>query len=990
MFDKNIIDRVEELKLSASSRISELQKNISPMITKDIVLTEQFEYWYEGYLYPLWEDDTRLFAANFLPFSYDNGLKNNVFEGKLEDLVNEDKIFPFLLFIGDNVIKWSNIWIIKDTDYAYIKVSNVKYKKGNPVKMIYFPLASKRIRYGEDNDYIVSTNERTVAGAFYFDNGGNLLQFPDMADLSIRLEILEEGIFFTILDYDLEKIRGAGNHKIGGTNNLKYELVESLPQQYNLSQKPIYKYIELNRPVDTNTGTKLSIDHKLTLDNVLLYDREFNVFVEPTILFSYLVSTTNNVLYINPEVEDTKKYYIIVLYNTDIDNNNPIGVPKGINHMNLREFDRIKNFNKESGVTYQPGIESLIAKYKEYQDDEGNPNDLYNEFIQFATEYMDFKFDSSKTYEENITNAVSYITKYDYSLWNKMYIDSSPIKTITYTGSEFMSKANDEGYVEYSRHHTDLIEDRVMMFVNNKLYYYHMDIVYKDNTIQIPTFDIGIDDIVELVLFTKCNNSILNVKLEVDTNNNPIPVYIHPEYNLKDCYIMTNAQPRNAAYPIEVRSDGRTQYVCKIKDYTVDKNGNYKVELEDKTYYGNPKLKLVPKNQFRYYRFRNQAGRFKIILPTQFNYCHDRNRYMIFINGLKIDKNMYTITIMNENRPFDQLVLYLSTILDETDYVDVFYLPEDLNENYLEKEVVGTGAVIRLTEPNNYPKKYSLSKYTNMIFVNGRKINSRMLTDVSMSEIAVKYKPGTNTEKYNVCVVEYLNVENTLYRYLYGFKPPIKLVEDETKNDVVTLTLDGKAIELVYQEDDVKPLKLYDRWKYAVDFADNNNMTYNDGDEKFPIRDSWLLRLGLINSNRYSNDDITKNFAGLRSVLYDVLLDYYFSRYNATTGNDFVYDFETQEFDNPFSVIDERYNLPDGFTYFTHNDENTFLVDNEDKEFFGSDAYVVEVFDEKRGESSRLIPLFPDKDKLYDYEIVEKVADANKVRSNRIFKTVPL
>ena len=124
--------------------------------------------------------------------------------------------------------------------------------------------------------------------------------------------------------------------------------------------------------------------------------------------------------------------------------------------------------------------------------------------------------------------------------------------------------------------------------------------------------------------------------------------------------------------------------------------------------------------------------------------------------------------------------------------------------------------------------------------------------------------------------------------------------------------------------------------------------------------------------------------------MYDVLLDYYFSRYNATTGNDFVYDFETQEFDNPFSVIDERYNLPDGFTYFTHNDENTLLVDNEDKEFFGSDAYVVEVFDEKRGESSRLIPLFPDKDKLYDYEIVEKVADANNVGSNRIFKTVPL
>ena len=52
MISQSLIDRVEELKRTTYSDITEMQTNLCPMI-KDIYLNYQFEYWYDGYRYNL-------------------------------------------------------------------------------------------------------------------------------------------------------------------------------------------------------------------------------------------------------------------------------------------------------------------------------------------------------------------------------------------------------------------------------------------------------------------------------------------------------------------------------------------------------------------------------------------------------------------------------------------------------------------------------------------------------------------------------------------------------------------------------------------------------------------------------------------------------------------------------------------------------------------------------------------------------------------------
>ena len=149
---QKFVDRVEDLKHYTKTEIDALQECCCPMV-KDIYLNYQFEYWYDGEKNHLWEDDVHIYAVNEIPYCYDNDIGNVIFQGKLTDLVDQDKVWPFLLFINGHVVQWSRITIIRDYDYSYMRIDGEVDDYCNDAKIMYFPLRSKRIRYGEDEDY---------------------------------------------------------------------------------------------------------------------------------------------------------------------------------------------------------------------------------------------------------------------------------------------------------------------------------------------------------------------------------------------------------------------------------------------------------------------------------------------------------------------------------------------------------------------------------------------------------------------------------------------------------------------------------------------------------------------------------------------------------------------------------------------------------------------------------------------------------------------
>ena len=853
MMDQKFIDRIEELRRHTYSRITNVQKNICPMV-KQVYMNYQFEYWYDGYRYNLWEDDTHIYAVNEIPYCYDNELKNTVFTDTLDNLVAQDKVWPFLLFVNGVAIQWSKITIIHDYDYSYLRIDDITPDYSFNATMVIFPLPSKMVRYGEDRDVLVSADRKGL----YFGTDGKLLESTDFTEISIRLEMLDEDMYFKKVD--LSKL-----------DNRILEF-ENLPDGF-----------------------------VPTLENILTFNSDGSYNSEDV---ADVITDTYNGAYglfdVAEDLGDIK--WAILMYNM-----------KKVEKISSHIFTRAEDLDRKAIVK----LLQEAPKDSEIWSDIGYP----------LIKAFDFDHDRDSTYEQNINEAMKYIVRYDFNMLRDLFVDNTNIVSMTYTGFEFKSKASKKGYVHISRkHRSENVEDVAIMFVNHKLYQYMIDVTYTTNTINIPIFGILNDDHVEIIIFTRCNNSVYNIKVESPDE----PVYIHPDISPDECYIMSEECP-DTVYDVPDNSEGRKQYIV---DFSYTKDGDrYKITFEDPYYYGKT-IALVPKRQFRYYRFKQKDGQYKVILPTQFNYCHDPDRYLVFVNGKKIDRTEYTVTIMNKNRPFDRLVLYVSTILDEGDYIDIFYIPEVLIEKYKTDRIANSGLLMLEDEDTyvNYPTTYPLSKYTSMVFVNGLKVNPLDIKDVSLNSMLINVDKYIRNEDGSIAHDGYGN--EIINRHQVDSVDNVTILEYAIGNKEVAGYLEG-LYEQCSGEYDPEQIDFShtasDSWKKFI----NTLLT------KYAEEGKDYAGLEKIFGSIFENNDPAQNykdsFADLRSILYDVVIDYYMDRSDVPTGDKFVYDFETDHFDT------------------------------------------------EEGSETKLVTLYPEDDKLLDYILSDKVASEEDVQDGKKF-----
>lgn len=855
--DQKFIDKIEELRHHTYSRITNMQKNICPMV-HNVYMNYQFEYWYDGYRYNLWEDNVHIYAVNEIPYCYDNELKNTVFQDTLDNLVAQDKVWPFLLFVNGVVVQWSKITIIHDYDYSYLRIDDIAPDYSFNATMVVFPLPSKIIRYGEDKDILVTADRKGM----YFDTEGKLLENTDFADISVRLEILDSDMYFKKID--LAKLEG---------NIIQ---LEDLPDGYIPTADNIITFSEAGEKVYVEDDQKVFTDQYKGSYNMITIDPYSDVDVK----------------------------WLIIMYNT-----------KKVNKQSSYLYSKAKDIDRKSI------IEILKSTPKD--------SEVWNDIVAPLIDTFDFDHDRDFSYDQNIENAMKYITRYDFNMIKDLFVKDTNIRSFSYTGFDFKAKANERGYVQFSRKYcSDDIQDVVIMFVNHRLYQYMIDVVYTTNTINIPIFGIMNDDHVEILMFTKCNNSIYDIKVKSASDS----VYIHPELSLDDCYIMSSDCP-DAAYDVPDSVEDRKQYIVGCS-YSRD-GDTYNITFDNSYYYNKP-LKLVPKRQFRYYRFKQKEGQYKVILPTQFNYCHDPNRYLVFVNGKKIDRTEYTITIMNKDRPFDKLILYVSTILDEGDYIDIFYIPEILVEKYKLDQIKTSGLLMLEDEENsvNYPTTYPLSKDTAMIFINGLKVNPLDIKDVSLNSMLINVDKYIRNEDGSIATDTYgeqiLNshqvdsVDNiTILEYAIGDKEVAGYLEGLYDQTTSGEAYDPESINFNHTASDA--------WKKLINILIGKYA--EDGNENAGLE----MIFGKIFENDSPAENYKNNFAELRSILYDAVIDYYLERNDVTTGGQFVYDFEHKHFDTD-SVSE-----------------------------------------------TKLIKLYPDEDKLLDYVLTDQVADTKHVQDGKNF-----
>lgn len=850
MLEKKFIDKIEELRHHTFSRITKLQRELCPMV-KDIYMNYQFEYWYEGYKYNLWEDNKHLYAVKELPYCYDNELKNTTFMDTADHLITDGKMWPFLLFIEGEAVQWSKIYVIHDYDYSYIKIDDVYPDHSFYAYMVVFPIPSKQVRYGEDSNVLTNSNRKGL----YFKDGKRLESTDFEKDINIRLEILDEDIYFNIVDLS----------QCDGTLEFEGLPVGYIPQLENI--------LTFN---DDGTFNSFGPFSKIETP----YNGAFNLF---------------KVIKLNPQVK-----WAILMYNTK--------------HCKQAAsmYDRLNDLNQDS-----------IIKFLKNNNDESS--ELWRKVITPLIRNFDFDHDLNKSYDENIKDAVKYITRYDFRIWRDMFIKDLHIKSFYYSGAEFKKLADDKGYIHFSRNHGNLIEDVAIMFVNHRLYQYMIDVTYINNTINLPIFGIQDDDHVEVLLFTECNNNILDITIP----DNKTPVYIHPEYNLDDCYLMSDYCP-DSEYTVPDSPDGRKQYNVEFGHES--SNNGYLVKFKNPEYYGRA-LKVVPKRQFRYYRYKFKENQSKFVLPTQFNYCHDPDRYLIFINGKKIDKTEYAITFMNKWRPFDRLILYVSTILDPGDYIDIFYIPELLVEKYKQASMPKNG-LLMLNDENgkiNYPNTYPMTKDTVMVFINGLKVNPLDIKDVSLNTLLINMDDYKREKDGSIAIDgEGNQIRNN---HQVDSIDNITIMEFVPGNKEIAGYLKGIYDQLPPEEYDPEKfdfsMSTSDDWKDLIKILINKEVDGADLETIF----------GKIYSIENPDASYKENFADLRSILYDAILEYYLATKEATTGTKFIYDFERDNFEDdiPFS-------------------------------------------------NTKIINVFPDKDKLFDYQPAYEETKESDVAKGKTFR----
>ena len=198
---QSTISAVEKLRLAAQENVNHLQYELAPFLANKFVRFEErtHDYVQNGQYARIPEmRDYRVFKVNGLRFfpKFTNKKKYSRKDWLL-NMVNDEVVYPFLLFINGSIVKWSRIELLRDYEYTYIMVHGLDINEEIDFSIIEFPC---KVRYGEDDD-ILPEGERSIG--IYFDKYGHITLGDD---IRCRLEIIDDSIYADYQKITAEKL----------------------------------------------------------------------------------------------------------------------------------------------------------------------------------------------------------------------------------------------------------------------------------------------------------------------------------------------------------------------------------------------------------------------------------------------------------------------------------------------------------------------------------------------------------------------------------------------------------------------------------------------------------------------------------------------------------------------------------------------------------------------------------------------------------------
>lgn len=403
-------------------------------------------------------------------------------------------------------------------------------------------------------------------------------------------------------------------------------------------------------------------------------------------------------------------------------------------YVDVKAFYWIKA-NSYLGLQEKPLNQSDMLKNSVVTaESEGSTTD-YN--LAPLYEPFNFKMDRKKKYEDNIANAISYIMQYDSSLLIKYWKDFANTTSFIFEGEYLINRVpKDGGWLLMPRSRKTNLDDYIIVFRNNHLYEFYKEIDYTDCYFKIPIFNhVGRNDIIEVVHFKGVDNNYYSLKVDKDE-----PDYL-PENLRYDNFLLCGNSPSTSAVYIPFDRETSIQYKLDFRyKNNFTESGKYlntNIELDDEYYYGK-EINVFSKRQFHYMYYNIFSPKTEINLSPDFRFCHQKERYMVFVNGNKIDPKYWDLQTMTNEVKRKYISINFGFKLIEEDLVEIFYLPVDCVSD------------ISTYISTNNDKVYFASYYQDTfgfpfdkdlfhVYIDGARLNYTQVDNIAKDRFAVDY-----------------------------------------------------------------------------------------------------------------------------------------------------------------------------------------------------------------------------------------------------------
>lgn len=877
--EEKIYKAIKKLKPHTKSAVKENQKKILPVFnTGKMFNTDKYHYlnrWYSyRYSADFPEGNFGIIYVENMPYRSLYGRKcESSFISRMDRMIYNNEIEPFLLFINNRFVPWSCIDIIHDCEDSYLRIHGDKYNYHviKDVKMLILPYNVNYIDI--ESDYLFEINysalKQYIQESARIVNGKLYINLPDYntdykydgVKLNIgawmynQLRLRHLGL---LSDYKINKLRAVPVEKFETTesgenlnafnttvnlfdrdsyNTVIYESLCNLSKE-DYDKSAMFKFND-DGLLDNNGNTMIcvvdnddfiidnysfegneNIDIRKSIDSTLLFEDNYIVFKNGMICTDYKIQLDLYNFAKIYDIDKTKDYTEDGKIISSVENN-VVSVKVFYN----KSIDDI--FGNTRVFPNQEYLKHRVAE----QTVDGNDIGYINE----CKELLDFQNSDKLVFEDNYKNDFDYILNYNPLLFNDLY--ESSIESTVISGEKANESLNmPVGYnnryglkiprMKYEDHETF-----AMVFVNGDLISSYKDLVIYPNHLFIPLeeeFRFNDDDQIELLYFKDCNNNEINFKYNNDTT---IFSKVIPQEDLK---LFSTEVSDILIYP-----DMEYDYE-NISFPVYDKKDDGSIGVIDNSLLGKT-VTAVSSKKFIYQNLVIDQRAYKIRLGKQFRYCDNQKQYVLFINGRRMLDDTFLITIPKVSRPFNAMYIYLTKFVSPDDRVELFYVPKELfNSNTEESITINTNGYIETDNTLDVP--FNNESY--LLFINGKKI------------------PKDNL----------INIDTNLLRLNKDTKTLNTLIINPVYNDIIPEVSDFiKENQSLYSKliNKIKDTLGYDE----LDTLFNSYISISDSEENALVRN--VPQIAIIN-------EIVRDFWVTSG--YD---------YNA---NPFVYDYETDEF----------------------------------------------------------------------------------------------